>query len=95
MANASSSGAGPFVRTLRLILFVALLLLGIQIALNPASARAQVACYPAFIGFRFLAVDVPMLVLPKSHDFHLAMLDKSRWVHDQCVVYANYIPGFD
>ncbi|MBO9471722.1 hypothetical protein J7355_16650 [Endozoicomonas sp. G2_2] len=90
----NASGAGPFAKTLRLIAVIGIILMCVQVALNPAAARPQVACYPIYLAYNTVTVDLPQLVIPKAHDFHLMMIEHSMNVHDRCVSIASAIPGF-
>lgn len=90
----NASGASAFTKTLRLIAVIGLILMGVQVALNPAAARPQVACYPIYLAYNTVTVDLPQLLIPKAHDFHLQMIEHSLSVHDSCVSIASSIPGF-
>lgn len=90
----NASGASAFTKTLRLILVLGLILMGVQVFLNPAAARPQVACYPVYLAYSAVTVDLPQLLIPKAHGLHLQMIEHSMSVHDRCVSLASSIPGF-
>ena len=94
MAESGRSGAGPLARTLRMLLIIAVVVLSIQVYLNPPRARAEVACYPLYEAYSAVTVDLFQLLIPKAHAWHLKMVRNSAWMHGRCVAYSKKLPGF-
>ncbi|MEQ9223812.1 MAG: hypothetical protein RJQ08_11605 [Salinisphaeraceae bacterium] len=90
-----STGVGPVLRTFRLALILAVIVLGAQLYLNKPEDRSIVACWPLYLGYKAIVVDVWQLILPKEHRFHLKGIAHTSWMHDQCLLYTGYLPGFE
>ena len=88
------SGFSPLVKTIRLLVGVALLLLVVQVWLNDPRDRPEVACWVPYKVFRFFGVTVMQIVLPREHVFVLRTSRVTTRFYAGCIDLADGLPAF-
>lgn len=94
MPAPTQSPISPALRLAKFTLIVLVVVVVLQLVLNPAHRRPYVACWPVYMGCKFFSVTVVRQLFPGEHAFALENLRRCERAHASCVSVTSKIPGF-
>lgn len=88
--------AGPVIRTIKFIGFVSIILLALQVYLNPPEKRGSVLCWPPYKVSNLVGVDAFKIIAPREHTAHLKVITFNERAYYACANgAAKWLPGFE